>query len=177
MNAKNLLLCTLLTLSSSIYAAEATQTQTNEKTSVSQDIANSTSIDDLIEKMNKAKQQDKYKYMNAIKAKISSSKKDKREEEIKNVLAKIHEQRSEAQGKMQEAQDSRMSEEKSIGSRAKENMGNMGEAMGDAGSMGGSNDGMGGMGGDGMGGGSGGGMGGGSGGGMGGGSGNGGGSF
>ncbi|MFK5880924.1 MAG: hypothetical protein QM482_01810 [Sulfurospirillum sp.] len=165
MNAKNLLICALLTLSSSIYAAEATQTsgtdtttstqntdtstQTSEETTVNQDIASSTSIDELIAKMNKAQNQYRYKYMNAIKAKISSSKKAERAEKIKSVLDKIHQQKTETQSMMEKAQNSKNSEKNSFGSKAEESMGNMGIGIGGAseGGMGGSGGGMGGSGG------------------------------
>jgi len=152
MNIKNLFFYLILTIYSTTYALDSvtsdTPTQIDEKSTISQDIAKTKTIDGLIEKMNRAKNQYRYMYMNAIKAKIASSKKEEREEKIKSVIEKMN---SKA-----EAQNSLEANRGFGGGMGNSDSGEAGGGMGGAGGMGGGMGGggsSGGMGGGGMGGG------------------------
>ncbi len=81
---KILIFSVLLSLFSILYADE------NIK-SISRDIEKSKSIDELIEKMDKAQERYRYMYINAIKSKIISLKEESRKKAMDDVIEKMHE--------------------------------------------------------------------------------------
>jgi len=81
---KILIFSLLLSLFSILYADE-------NSISIARDIEKSKSIDELIEKMNKAQERYRYMYMNAIKSKIISLKEESREKAMDDVIEKMHE--------------------------------------------------------------------------------------
>ncbi len=81
---KILIFSVLLSLFSILYADDNIQ-------SIARDIKKSKSIDELIEKMNRAQERYRYMYMNAIKSKIISLKEESREKAMDDVIEKMHE--------------------------------------------------------------------------------------
>ncbi len=79
---KILIFSVLLSLFSILYADENIR-------SITRDIEKSKSIDELIEKMNKAQERYRYIYMNAIKSKIISLKEESREKAMDDVMQKM----------------------------------------------------------------------------------------
>ena len=84
MKTRNLIFGALLVLSSAVYGADEV---TDE--AVTADIAATQTVDELVEKMNKVQHQHRYRYMNAIKQQLSTTKEKERAEKIADVLGKI----------------------------------------------------------------------------------------
>ncbi len=78
-----------------IQIAQKSLSKAMDKNQVSQDIAKTKTMDELIEKMNKAPQKERYQYMNEIKGRISEQKGQDREEKMTEVLNKINQNKEE----------------------------------------------------------------------------------
>lgn len=65
------------------------------------DIAEATSVDELVAKMTQAQHQNRYRYMNAIKAQISTAKAEEREEKLQSLLLALQTQQRAQQGELQ----------------------------------------------------------------------------
>ena len=118
MKIKNLLICIFLSISNLAYSANDT---------VDQDIANSKNIDELIKKMNQAEYKDRYKYMNAIKQQLASTKEREREKKIAELLDKIQHAKETSQGRNGSLGN---------GSGSEANGGNAGDSSGNGGNGG-----------------------------------------
>ena len=88
----------LLSLSGVVYGAN--KVPTGDVITIQQDIKNTKTIDELVVKMNQAQQQNRYRYMNEIKDRISTQKGKNREEKMQKVLAKMNKERERKQEHM-----------------------------------------------------------------------------
>ncbi len=145
MKVRNILLSLAVLGALNIYAADNTAADgkgtvtVNSSAEADADIASIKSIDELAQKMLQVKQQYRYKYMNAIKAKISKLNAKQREEKIAQVEAKLEEKREQMQENVEKMAEKGMS--KSMGANENHGFGAMGSEEGGFGGM----DGMGGM--------------------------------
>ncbi|MBE0491046.1 MAG: hypothetical protein IBX44_02220 [Sulfurospirillum sp.] len=73
----------------------------DELADVDADIATTTSVDQLAQKMTQANHQYKYRYMNAIKNQIAASKAEDRAAKLENMLIQIQSQKAEQLGTLQ----------------------------------------------------------------------------
>ncbi len=93
MKTKILVLGALLVASTSIYAAD--EVVVSEDPAVTQEVVteieSTQTVDELVEKMEQVQNQYRYRYMNAIKEKLSKMKKEDRELKAQEVMAKVEE--------------------------------------------------------------------------------------
>jgi len=122
MKTKILVLGLLLSLSSLAYAAD--------EITVQEDIQSAESIDALIEKMNKAQNQNRYQYMNEIKERISAQKGQDREAKMSEVLGDMTQERERTQEHMNQEAAQEHSNGFGGGMGGSDSSGGMGGGMG-----------------------------------------------
>ena len=104
----------LLSLSGVVYGAD--EVPAGDDTTTQQEIQDIKTIDELIEKMNRTQHQNRYRYMNEIKDRISVQKGQYREEKMRKILAKITKKRKKTQSHMNEKSSQQRSSNMNNGS-------------------------------------------------------------
>jgi tRNA(Ile)-lysidine synthase TilS/MesJ len=100
MKMKTIALAALL--GASLYAADAEMTQEGLQTQAREMIRKDASVDELIDEMNQAKAQERYRYMNAIKAKLQTMSEEQRAEAIASMQQKMERSKAVQQSDMAE---------------------------------------------------------------------------
>lgn len=69
---------------------------------IDEDIASTQSVDELVSKMTQAQHQNRYRYMNAIKAQLATQKTTIREEKLESIMAQFQTQQTQQLQTMQQ---------------------------------------------------------------------------
>jgi len=137
MKRKTLLICILVSISSLSYGLD------NDINKIEQVIKRSKSIDELIVKMNQSEYKYRYKFMNAIKHQLSSTKQKDRTQIIQKVLSKIEKGKEDLKGTNNSSftngfQNNTQSNDGMSSAGSMGGIGGSGESMGGMGGSGGS---------------------------------------